>query len=49
MTAIPHTNTLTMDTEYQQLTQNLDNLVEVRQKLQVQFNENNQVKDVSWV
>ncbi|TIA72752.1 hypothetical protein E3P89_01886 [Wallemia ichthyophaga] len=34
-----------MDTEYQQLTQNLDNLIEVRQKLQVQFNENNQVKD----
>lgn len=34
--------------EYQQVAQKLDTLVEVRQKLQIQFNENNQVKEVSY-
>ncbi|EIM23078.1 hypothetical protein E3Q22_00653 [Wallemia mellicola] len=31
--------------EYQQVAQKLDNLIEVRQKLQIQYNENNQVKE----
>lgn len=35
--------------EYQQVAQKLDNLIEVRQKLQIQYNENNQVKEVRYV
>ena len=40
---------MTPQEEYQQLAEKLDKLVEVRQKLQIQFNENNQVKEVSGV
>ncbi|TIA88427.1 hypothetical protein E3P99_02598 [Wallemia hederae] len=36
---------MTPQEEYQQLAEKLDKLVEVRQKLQIQFNENNQVKE----
>lgn len=35
--------------EYQQVAQKLDNLIEVRQKLQIQYNENNQVKEVRYI
>lgn len=35
--------------EYQQIAQKLDNLIEVRQKLQIQYNENNQVKEVRYI